>query len=142
MIDSSKGRPTLYRGIRMRSRLEASYAAHLDTEALCWWSYEPDCFASADGQWLPDFRLEYTSNPLDWVWVELKPAGLLKGKTEAEALALIAPILRRMETARSSSPAMILKLIFWDYSAGQRLCVISSSQKSGWRYLPDLASVT
>jgi hypothetical protein len=51
-----KARPTIYKGIQMRSRLEADYAPHLDTPAPGWihepgqvfepdWDYEPECFA-------------------------------------------------------------------------------------------------
>jgi hypothetical protein len=48
-------RPTLYSGVQMRSRLEASFAAHLDELGFSW-EYEPICFASRKGQWLPDFK--------------------------------------------------------------------------------------
>lgn len=49
-------RPTTYNGIRMRSRLEARFAAFLDRTR--WdWDYEPRAFASESGQYLPDFVL-------------------------------------------------------------------------------------
>jgi len=49
-------RPTTYNGVRMRSRLEAAYAEQFD--AFGWrWEYEPECFASPAGQYLPDFRV-------------------------------------------------------------------------------------
>lgn len=51
-----RARPTLYNGIAMRSRLEARYAAWLDREHIRW-EYEPECFATSTGQYLPDFRL-------------------------------------------------------------------------------------
>lgn len=47
-------RPTTYRGIRMRSRLEAGFAQWLD-QLGCTWEYEPECFADETGQYLPDF---------------------------------------------------------------------------------------
>lgn len=47
-------RPTAYKGIQMRSRLEARYAAWLDHWRFQW-EYEPRCFASELGQYLPDF---------------------------------------------------------------------------------------
>lgn len=131
----SYGRPTLYRGIRMRSRLEASYAAHLDADAgLYTWSYEPDCFAAPAGQWLPDFRIEYTTNPIDWEWVELKPAGMLKGKKPHEIRALIDSIIQRMETAWATSPHITLSLVFWEYDGSKQIRIWSNSQKSGWRF--------
>lgn len=49
-------RPTVYKGTQMRSRLEARFAQWMDFHQ--WeWVYEPECFASADGQYLPDFEL-------------------------------------------------------------------------------------
>ena len=66
-----KARTTFYNGIRMRSRLEAAYAQHLDqSEWIESWEYEPSAFASETGQYLPDFRVEWL-----WGsgWVEVKP---------------------------------------------------------------------
>lgn len=49
-----KARPTIYKGVEMRSRLEATYAEVCDRHG--WgWRYEPYALASAEGQWLPDF---------------------------------------------------------------------------------------
>lgn len=64
-----RARPTTYRGIRMRSRLEAAYAASL--HGLATWKYEPECFADETGQYLPDFLVSYTHH--DHVYVEIKP---------------------------------------------------------------------
>lgn len=47
-------RATTYNGIRMRSRLEASFAQWLDSLSLEW-EYEPMCYANETGQYLPDF---------------------------------------------------------------------------------------
>lgn len=71
-----KARPTTYKGIEMRSRLEAGYAAWLDT--MGWeWAYEPRAFASEDGQYLPDFRIEDVYNRVagecSHAYVEIKP---------------------------------------------------------------------
>jgi hypothetical protein len=49
-------RPTTYKGIKMRSRLEARYAALFDERRFSW-TYEPGCFANQEGQYLPDFEL-------------------------------------------------------------------------------------
>lgn len=49
-------RPTTYRGIEMRSRLEAHAAGILD-EIGVEWRYEPRCFADGRDQYLPDFQL-------------------------------------------------------------------------------------
>jgi hypothetical protein len=47
-------RATTYRGIEMRSRLEARFAGVLDDLGVAW-RYEPRALASRDGQYLPDF---------------------------------------------------------------------------------------
>jgi hypothetical protein len=61
-----KPRPTIYKGIQMRSRLEALYAQSLDSGGIEW-EYEPQCFADEQGQYLPYFRVNHR-----W-WVEVKP---------------------------------------------------------------------
>ena len=70
MSTTYQARPTLYKGVRMRSRLEALYAAWLDNyrdaewpdEPFWKWSYEPMAFGSPDGQYLPDFFV-YSAAP-------------------------------------------------------------------------------
>jgi hypothetical protein len=61
-----KARPTTYNGVAMRSRLEASAAASFDRLGIAW-TYEPRCFASPEGQYLPDFQLGSHS------YIEVKP---------------------------------------------------------------------
>lgn len=67
-------RPTTYRGIAMRSRLEATFAAGLDKEGTVW-EYEPRCYANQHGQYLPDFLIkEIAGKPLDVpVFLEVRP---------------------------------------------------------------------
>lgn len=50
------GRPTVYRGILMRSRLEARVAALLDHLSIAW-SYEPRAYKTLSGEYLPDFEV-------------------------------------------------------------------------------------
>lgn len=65
-------RPTTYKGIAMRSRLEAAYAEQFD--AFGWqWEYEPQCFATDAGQYLPDFRLRAPHINECCTYVEVKP---------------------------------------------------------------------
>jgi hypothetical protein len=52
-----RGRRTLYRGVMMRSRTEARFAAQLD-EMGAEWKYEPYALAGPSGQWLPDFEVD------------------------------------------------------------------------------------
>lgn len=54
-----------YHGIRMRSRLETAFAAHLDAQGETW-TYEPAVY---DG-YLPDFQLMHGIVP---VFIEVKP---------------------------------------------------------------------
>jgi hypothetical protein len=63
-------RPTTYRGIPMRSRLEARVAAYLDVDGSPW-EYEPRAFASRRGQYLPDFLV--TDDAGRRVYIEVRP---------------------------------------------------------------------
>ena len=70
--------PTMYKGVQMRSRLEARWAAFFDT--VGWqWNYEPPEFAG----WIPDFQITTTGLPL---LVEVKPAGDLADVHGQEAV--------------------------------------------------------
>jgi hypothetical protein len=53
-VGAVKAKPTIYKGIQFRSRLEATWAAFFDN--IAWrWEYEPAIF---DGPgWLPDFLI-------------------------------------------------------------------------------------
>jgi hypothetical protein len=62
MTTALRARPTTYNGIEMRSRLEARVAAWLDDVGIPW-EYEPRAFASAQGQYLPDFQLGGLRDP-------------------------------------------------------------------------------
>lgn len=64
-------RPTTYKGIRMRSRLEARYAAVLDAHTLDW-IYEPRAYANELGQYLPDFLLP-ASDVHKAMFIEVRP---------------------------------------------------------------------
>lgn len=85
-----KARPTMYRGVKMRSRLEAFTASWLDSMRLKW-EYEPCCFADRTGQYLPDFLIREASvlgrsGPL---YLEVKPAGQVSNR--------VGSLLRQME---------------------------------------------
>lgn len=70
----TQARPTTYKGIQMRSRLEALFAQELDEvpgKGQTGWEYEPQCFASEAGQYLPDFRINYEAGPVRYI--EVKP---------------------------------------------------------------------
>jgi hypothetical protein len=122
-------RPTLYKGILMRSRLEADYARHLDQERdPLPWLYEPQCFASERGQYLPDFQIDPDTQP--W-YVEVKPFGL--------TVAQIDQALDRMTILWSSNPNAMLELVLWRYQADEaplelKTCLSWPDIKAGrWR---------
>lgn len=69
---SMRPRPTTYKGIEMRSRLEALFAAQLDS-LLFKWAYEPRCFASEEGQYLVDFVVAGKDRGRPDLFIEVKP---------------------------------------------------------------------
>lgn len=103
-----RGIPTLYSGVRFRSRLEARYAAWFD-EVDVGWEYEPALDQADQGGlsgWLPDFALTLASG---LVLAECKPAlktdDFLPAMAKAEASGARGPVvllgarwIRRQET--------------------------------------------
>jgi hypothetical protein len=141
MSPQIKARPTLYKGIRMRSRLEADYAAALDRMGYDW-KYEPVCFGGEAGQWLPDFLIIKDG---DKVFVEVKPVSLLdrqKGESEYDVIGRIDQILTRMSVTWLSEPDAHLHLTFWDYGAHGDILTIAAVSGQPWytatRYIPSI----
>lgn len=93
-----KARRTMHKGIEMRSRLEALWAAALDNAGIGW-VYEPIAFSGSGGQYLPDFFI-----PSLGLYLEVKPVD------EVEANYRHA-WLRRMEIIWESEPAAALMLV-------------------------------
>jgi len=104
-------RPTTYKGIKMRSRLEAGYAAYLDHSRVAW-EYEPECFGDELGQYLPDFQLGETGT-----FAEIKPAG---GDHD------LADVLERMHIIRSTHDSATLIVTEGTYIDG-------GAGSYGWR---------
>ncbi len=98
-----KARTTLYRGVQMRSRLEADFAAFLDRGGVSW-EYEPVCFAGPHGQWLPDFRV---LDGAERIYAEIKPESLRNDQID--------PTLKRMRVAWLTEPAALLHLAIWPF---------------------------
>jgi hypothetical protein len=74
---------TVYRGHRMRSRLEARWAVFMDCLGIEW-EYEKEGY-DLDGVWyLPDFWL-----PKQGMWMEVKGSGTGDWKNKAERLSLL-----------------------------------------------------
>lgn len=105
-----KARPTVYRGIHMRSRLEAKAAAWLDLIGRPW-RYEPVCFADEHGEYLPDFHWPL-ANGRSRYW-EVKGWAPDAGKVQ-----------RRMQIILVSEPDAVLVLD------------ILSGDPGGWFYEP------
>lgn len=97
------GRPTQYGDIEFRSRLEAEYAALLDSKGFPW-AYEPKAYASTNGSYLPDFRVDLSSGPL---FVE----------TKGECADLPAA-LKRMHTIIHSVPEARLLVVLGVWTDG------------------------
>lgn len=123
-------RPTLYKGIRMRSRLEADFAAFLDRHGDQW-EYEPQCFGSDSGQWLPDFSItETTGSP---VYVEVKPYGLIaEWRSEGELYARVNSLMQKMLVARESVPECHLWLAFWEYGGEVMVLLMNHYSDPSW----------
>lgn len=65
-----KAIPTIYNGVKFRSRLEARWALFFD---LCKieWEYEKEGYQLTTGWYVPDFWI-----PSMKIWVEVKPPGI------------------------------------------------------------------
>ena len=104
---SIKAIPTEYRGILMRSRLEASFARALDRAGVSW-VYEPRCFEGPEGRWLADFNTDR------YGYVELKPFGPIGSPGRGRQM-MIEQQMARMSVARRTEPGAVLTMIFWEY---------------------------
>lgn len=62
-------KPSEYRGIQMRSRLEVSFAKYLDRMGETW-TYEPTIYGPVGRGYLPDFEIVSAVRP---TFIEVKP---------------------------------------------------------------------
>jgi hypothetical protein len=128
MTQLIKARPTLYKGIQMRSRLEADYAAYLDRSEIAW-EYEPVCFAGPDAQWLPDFRIEHGGYP---IYIEVKPTSLPEDQVDT--------VLNRMAVTWLTDPEAIVELDLWpfgDSSGCVRITGDLTASPTWWQWAAD-----
>lgn len=114
---SVQARSTLYKGIQMRSRLEADFARFLDRTDRPW-RYEPQCFADERGQYLPDFEVGHRS------YIEVKPASFPDEQID--------PVLDRMAIIWSSQPDARLALVCYEYGVGIHGQVVADSGREWW----------
>lgn len=104
MAGPTRGRTTFYNGIRMRSRLEARFAAWMDHRQ--WkWRYEPHAFASQRGQYLPDFLVTAQGKRF---YIDIKPGE--QSITEG--------VLANGDIIRSSEPAARFGVVYPSLNAG------------------------
>lgn len=133
-MTGTSGRETLYKGIKMRSRLEADYAAELDRQHYRW-AYEPKCFAGPGGQWLPDFGCTFAADG-DWaIFDEVKPAEPLM-KLLPGSIAYCEHVdtqLRRISVAWDSEPDACLRLTFWRYGETAYLTLFCRRRGDRWK---------
>jgi hypothetical protein len=125
---SIPGRRTKFMGKQMRSRLEADFAASLEREKEEWgtdWAYEPVCFGSGDGQWLPDFSRSYGGSV---TYIEVKPLGMFVTLVEYSRTSEIDDLLRKMSVAWASEPDAGLDLVFWEYEAKTAPVLVTATQ--------------
>ena len=128
-----KGRETIYKGIRFKSRLEADFAGFLD-RIPAEWKYEPVCFAAdrAGGQiqYLPDFWVLEGGKTTDgdgWVgdtYIEVKPTSFPLADDQGRAE--LYPLLNRMTVIWDTIPGATLRLILWSYGGQYPHTVVSA----------------
>ena len=109
---SIPARPTIYRGIPMRSRLEARVAAWFDRHQIPW-VYEPTAFADQDGQYLPDFEIKdfgVAGRGKRPVYVEVKPTWELADQWK--------PRMRIIWSSDPSADLLILAPGYLDFAFG------------------------
>lgn len=126
-----KARPTIYKGIQMRSRLEAGFAAWLDASTVFQWEYEPCAFASPAGQYLPDFRLDNVAHHggTRRAYIEVKPPPFFgeAGKYDEAVIEAQEGLWRQMGCIWESEPDALLAvcgpghldLLYADPNVGQ-----------------------
>lgn len=132
MARELKPRPTIYKGIKMRSRLEASFAQWLDSWPFLCWEYEPCAFASEDGQYLPDFRAEgFRAAWLDGdqhVYFEVKPS-IFGWQSEWDAIADPTP---EMDRAWEQEIELGRKMLLVSRSDPTALLIIARQRQEGF----------
>lgn len=79
-LNEIKAKPTVYKGIHFKSKLEAQWAAFFDELNLSW-QYEKDTFPLPDGRvYVSDFTVQ---SEYGYAVYEIKPAGIKSPKFKA-----------------------------------------------------------
>jgi hypothetical protein len=110
-VSHIKARPTIYKGIQMRSRLEAKFAEWMESNGRTFnnenrpsmpgeFAYESECYADETGQYLPDFVLMGGGDYGATIYYEVKPSN-----ADFDAA------LKRMHIIRSTHPDAMLCVV-------------------------------
>lgn len=121
----------------MRSRLEADFARYLDSDDddrggwLCIdegdrWEYEPVCFASQEGQYLPDFRITGSAYGYADRYIEVKPPVAAYDDSPDFSADPVELFLKRLEIIWESDPRAELYLVFWEYKADEPKMILTA----------------
>lgn len=130
-----QARPTMYRGTKMRSRLEADFAERfLDRHNPGEWLYEPMCFAGQGGQYLPDFVV-------NGVYIEVKPpvSAPCQGMPHDRGIDTsdVDAWLQRMEIIWESDSGAPLYLALWPYGGPQTGAFCAAGDDHVWWWFRD-----
>lgn len=121
-MNISKAIPTVYKGIQMRSRLEARWAAFFDFYQLKW-QYEPfDC----DG-WIPDFLVE---TKREWTGGEYPYPYLFEIKPISTASISPNDVFRKIEHALHLAYPKTLDIFFY---TKHRIAVLGTNPGVIWQ---------
>lgn len=110
-------RPTYYRGILMRSRLEATVAEWLDARMVKW-EYEPARYHGQGSTYLPDFRL---------------PEVLIEGMPQILHLEVKPHRADRQPAGEWVGPLLKSMEWIWQSEPEARLAVTSAHEDTFWR---------
>lgn len=134
MAPKLQARPTTYKGVLMRSRLEAGFAQWLDQWSIEW-EYEPACFADETGQYLPDFRLDNVR----CAWEETRFPVYVEVKPKPFDLVEFAQLARRMQIVHSTDPSALLVLVTPGHTPTLIPCrgVSGLTPRAAWTTMPD-----
>jgi hypothetical protein len=129
-----QAQPTTYKGIAMRSRLEADWAATLDEHGIEW-LYEPQLVKLPSGRrYLPDFWLLELRTV-----IEVKGVGVPGIDKPYELAANVAPdfivIIGFQPLRRSVSPCTWESFIQWRDARGYDTRLAQCAACSAWQWL-------
>lgn len=141
-----KAKPTIYKGFRFRSKLEAQWAVFFDLIEVDW-EYEPATFETEEGVVCPDFKLTcgvaYDEHGLDTVdfvsvFVEVKPISFTQSEWDIKNLLTKYSCLALQVCEEEKEPCSYLLLVGdpTDVCAFDLKTLCSRGRSLGGTYLP------